>query len=59
MAQVRVMVSHYPKGRGLESLFGLGESHGQSRPTGQAVRVMVWLGLESWSDTFEFFGEGV
>ena len=24
-----------------------------------AVRVMVWLGLESWSDTFEFFGEGV
>ena len=27
------------------------KSHGQTRPTGQAVTVMVWLGLESWLDT--------
>ena len=27
----------------------------QVAPTGQAVRVMVWLGLESWSDTYTLF----
>merc|ERR1711891_23253 len=42
---VRVMVRHDPLGRRLESWFGLGWSHGQTRPTGQAVRVLVWLGL--------------
>ena len=46
------MSKYGPLGRQLESW-------PDTLAAGQAVRVMVWLGLESWSDTFEFFGEGV
>merc|ERR1712215_532176 len=41
-----VLGRHDPLGRRLESWFGLGFSHCQTRPTGQAVRIMVWLWLE-------------
>ena len=36
--------------------FDLGESHGQTCHTEQAVRVMITLGLESWSDTTNWAG---
>ena len=32
-----------------KTLLIIQKSHGQTWPTGQEVRVMVWLGLESWS----------
>ena len=41
--------AHVPLGRQLESWFGLGKIHGLIRPTGEGVRVMVWLVLESLS----------
>ena len=55
---VRVMARHGYKSKGPNPIAPLGrrlESWPDTLAAGQAVRVLVWLGLESWSDMYILF----